>query len=380
MEGLLDAPLEARARDFLDFTAEHVAPAAHGWEQAQAISEAFITAAGRAGYLGLRAPTQLGGMGAGYTEFGLFNRAVGRHSVSATGLFNVHSMVIESLLRWGTEEQQRRWVPALARGERIGALALTEPGAGSDIAAIAASYTEVADGYVLNGVKRWITLGARADLLLVFAKLDGQPTACLVDRRESPGLEVTPIRDMLGFKAAHLAELRFEDVRVPRANLLGRPGFAFSFIAPYALDLGRLSIMFTALGMIEACLQLAGGHALRREAFGARLIDHMTVSRMIAQMGIDLRAGSLLALTAADARARRLPESTEHIMAAKYFLANAAATHAANAVQILGARGCNEECPAARHYRDARTLQIIEGSNEIHEMILGKHYARHHAG
>lgn len=379
MEDLIDERLAASLRCYLEFATEHVAPAALGWEQEQAISEEFITAAGRAGYLGIRAPSELGGMGVDYTEFGLFNLAVGRYSVSATGLFNVHSMVIDSLLRWGTEEQKRRWVPLLARGERIGALALTEPGAGSDIKAIEAQYAETPDGYILNGVKRWITFGARADLLLVFAKLDGQPTACLVDKREAEGLEITPIRDMLGFKASFLAELHFKDVRVPRENLLARPGFGFSFIAPYALDLGRLSIMFTALGMMESCLQLAGGHALKRESFGARLIEHLNVSRMIAQMGVDLRAGSLLALTAAEARTRNLPEATERIMTAKYFTTRAAATHAANAVQILGARGCNEESPVARHYRDARTLQIIEGSNEIHEMILGKVYARRHA-
>ena len=162
---------------------------------------------------------------------GLLNEALGRGSSALTGVLTVQAMVSMALLKWGTKAQKEKWLPPLAKGEMIGAFALTEPGAGSDIQSLATGFIAEGDHFILNGHKKWISCAQIADVFLVFGKLDQRPTACLVPR-DTPGLRVEPIRDMMGFRAAGLAELHFHDVEVPSANLVGKPGFALSHVAP----------------------------------------------------------------------------------------------------------------------------------------------------
>jgi alkylation response protein AidB-like acyl-CoA dehydrogenase len=362
-------------QEFKEFVASHVTPFAHEWDQQETIPGHMLTLCAGAGYLGGTIPGAYGGEGWNSTTFGLLNEAFGSASVSLTGLFNVHTMVAQTLLKWGTTAQQEKWLPLMAEGELLAAFALTEPNAGSDIRAIETiAVQESGGGYVLNGRKKWITFGAKADIFLVFGKLQDQFVAFLVER-DAPGLDIKPIRNMLGFKAAHLATLQFENCRIDADNLIGKPGFALNYIAPYALNFGRISVAFAGLGLLRACFETGGAHAARRQSFDARLIEHQAVGGMIADMGVALRAATLLCLDASNAVDGADPRAMEKVLIAKYFTAKAAAEHASHAVQVLGAVGCHEDTITARCYRDAKTMEIIEGSNQIHQMLLSQSFS-----
>ncbi len=379
METILNEQKKELYHQFNEFTDRYVAPVSHLWEEDQKVSEQVIAICAENGFLGATMPEEYGGRGWDFITYGLLNEAVGKASVSLSGLFNVHTMVSQSLLKWGTADQIDHWLPLLSRGSLIGALALTEPAAGSDLKRMKTDMTLDGNDIVINGVKRWITFGARADLVLVFGKMHNQPTACLVPA-DTNGLKISHIKDMLGFKAAYLARLEFKDCRIPKENLLAKEGVAFAYLAPYALEFGRISVAWTALGIIRACLELCSYYSLKRITFDDYLINHGAVRAMIADMGVAYEASKLLCFNACLAKDRHQADATQKIMVAKYFCAKQAVKQASNAVQILGAIGCNENFSVARCYRDAKVLELIEGSNEIHQMILGKNFAEKNKG
>lgn len=363
-------------QEFQTFVQDHVEPFANSWDINQGIPHETIKLCAEMGFLGATTPVEYGGLGWDYVTYGLFNEAIGRGSISLSGLFNVHTMVAETLVKWGTKKQKEHWLPQFASGVKVAALALTEPGAGSDLTMMKTNYRQQGDVLVLNGLKKWITFGAAADVLLVFGKLDGEePIACLVPK-ETRGLTITHIPDMLGFKASYLGMLEFDNVEVPLSNMIGRPGFAISYLAPYALEFGRISIAWASLGLLRACFETCGTHVMEREAFGANLIDHGMISHMITDMGVDMEAALLLSLAACQAKNEHRPDATEKIMMAKYFSSRAGARNSVNAVQIMGALGCNEHYSVSRYYRDSKTMEIVEGSSQIHQQILGKSFAK----
>ncbi|QUL52229.1 acyl-CoA dehydrogenase family protein [Paenibacillus tritici] len=364
-----------RYKEFQDFATSLVEPYANQWDIDEALSPDIIAECAARGYMGGMIPRQYGGQEWDCVTYGLLNEAVGRSSASLTALFNVHTMVAQTLLKWGTEQQKEKWMARLAEGSILGAFALTEPGAGSDIQGITSEYKPEGDGFVLNGTKRWITCGGLADIFIVFGKLNGKPTACIVERAQ-PGVTVIPVNNMLGFKAGHLAVLEFRNCIVPRDNMIGHEGIAFNYIAPYALEFGRISVAWAAVGLLRGCLENSGAHALRRRTFDRFLAEHSIISKYITDMGVELEAAKLLCLDACRLKDEGLPEATERIMAAKYYASAASARHSAHAVQIMGAIGCNEHFSVSRYYRDSKTFEIIEGSSEISQMILGKSYAR----
>jgi len=369
---------QEKYHEFLNFVKRNIDPYANQWEKEGSIPESIIDICREAGYLGGSLPIEYGGLGWDCLTYGMFTESMAKSSTSLSGLFNVHTMIVQTILKWGTEEQKGRWLPLAAKGDLLGAFALTEPGAGSDISAMTTEYQSDGDHFVLNGEKKWITFGARADMILVFGKLDGSPIACLVERN-TPGLNITPIKDMLGFRAGHLAALNFDQCLVKKENMIGREGAALTYIAPYALDFGRVSVSFAALGILRGCLEVCSKHALKRKAFSKNLIDHGAIRKMIADMGVDYEAARLLCMDSTFAKNENAPDASEKIMRAKYFTTMAATRHAGNAVQIMGAVGCHENCSVSRYYRDSKMLEIIEGSNEIHQMLLGKRFARNFA-
>lgn len=375
MHNLLTAKQKAHYDQFLAFAEEQVEPYANQWDREERIPREIIETSAKAGFLGGTLPAKYKGQEWDFVTYGLLNEAIGRFSISLSGLFNVHTMVAQTLLKWGTEEQKNRWLTDLSTGKKIAALALTEPGAGSDLQMMETSYKEQGDYFLLNGKKQWITFGAVADILLVFGKLEDKPVAFLVER-DSPGLTITPISGMLGFKASHLAILEFDNCVIPKENMIGKPNFALSYLAPYALEFGRISIAFASLGLLRGCLEICGSHVMERKAFNARLIDHGMISHFMADMGVDYEATAHLCISSCKAKDEHSPEATEKIMIAKYFASRAGARHSANAVQIMGAMGCNEDFSVSRFYRDSKTMEIVEGSNQIHQMILGSSFAK----
>lgn len=306
--------------------------------------------------------------------YGLLNECVGAFSPSLTGLFNVHFMVIQTLEKWGTESQKAQWLPLLATGKRIGGFALTEPDVGSDIQSLATNYTDEGDYLILNGRKKWITFGGRADVFLIFGKLDGKGAVALVEK-DAPGFRVTPINNMLGFRGAHLAALTFDQVRVSKDQMIGSPGLALGIIAPFALIYGRLSVAFASLGMIRGAYEIASTYISKRETFDKKLIDQPVIQQMVAELGMALESATHFCMKAAEAIDRNDPKKMEAVMTAKYYTSKAASRHIPDAVQMMGAMGCNEEEILPRLYRDAKIMEVVEGSNPVLVQLLGKHFA-----
>lgn len=362
----------ATARAFVD---TYVAPGANDFEQKGRLPEALLERMSAAGLWAPFLPADIGGAGVDMVTLGEIHEEVGRGCSSVRSLLTVHTMVSWALQRWGTPVQLERWAGALAAGETLGAFCLSEPDAGSDAAGIRTAAVEAeGGGWVLNGRKKWITNGQRADLYLVFARTANSIGAFLVPR-STPGVQVRPISEILGTRASMLAELTFNDVVLDEHALLGPSGFTAGMVLTGTLDLGRYSVATGSVGIIQACLDACAAYASERKVGGVLLRDLPLIQAKVSDMVTDVRAARMLC-----AEAGRLKDAGEAstIMAtwvAKYFASTAAARHASEAVQIHGANGFGSDYPVARLYRDAKVMEIIEGSNEIQRItIAGEAY------
>jgi alkylation response protein AidB-like acyl-CoA dehydrogenase len=366
-----------RYGEFQEFAAANVAPFAAEWDRRQEIPESAIKQLGGAGYLGACVPPEYGGRGWDVVTFGLLNEALGHADSAFTGIVTVQSMICSALLKWGTVDQREKWLPPLARGELVGAFAMTEAAGGSDINAMASQFRNCdnLDALVLNGEKKWITNGQRADVFLVFGKEDQRSLASLV-LRESAGFEIEPIKDLMGFRAAGLARLCFHEVLVPTANIIGKRGFGLSHVAQVGLQFGRISTACSALGLLRACFEASTGYAASRNVGGQNIGELGVIRSLIARMGADLEAARQLCWSACRASDERLPEAFIKALIAKYFTSRAVVQAASDAVQLHGAAGCHESLPLARFYRGAKIMEIIEGTTQVHESILGTEFVR----
>lgn len=373
MHTLLTSDQNARYAEFQRFATERVAPVAGEWDRTQRIPADAVAELGRTGYLGALLPPAYDGKGWDVVSFGLLSEALGRCDSAFTGIVTVQAMVATAVLKWGTDAQRKTWLPRLARGETIGAFALTEPGAGSDIQGITTEFRrrDGSNDLILNGEKKWITCAQLAGIFLVFGKLEQKPLACLVPR-DSAGLEVEPIRDLMGFRAGGLGRLRFRDVVVPAGNIVGKPGFGLSHVAPVGLQYGRISTACSASGLIRGCFEESTDYAAARRIGGQKMGDLGMVQSLIAAMGADLEAARLLCWSACRAEDDHRPETYTKAFIAKYFASQAAVRAASAAVQIHGAAGCHESSPVARFYRGSKILELVEGTTQIHEFVLGK--------
>ncbi|NUW36308.1 acyl-CoA dehydrogenase family protein [Nonomuraea sp. SMC257] len=364
------------ARAFVD---THVAPYADAYDRAGRVPEELLRRVAEAGLWAPFLPPEAGGAGMDWVTLGEVHEEVGRGCSSLRSLLTVHTMAAWTVQRWGSSEQRERWAPAFAAGERLGAFCLSEPGAGSDTSGITTTAAESGGGWVLNGVKKWTTGGQRADVFLVFARTAASIGAFLVPR-DTPGVEVRPIDDMLGTRASMLAEISFTDVVLDKDALLGPSGFTAGMVLTGTLDLGRYSVAAGSVGIVQACLEASAAYAASREVGGTPLAKLPLIQAKLSDMVTDARAARLLL-----AEAGRLKDAGEAstIMAtwvAKYFASTAAARHASEAVQIHGANGCGTDYPVARYYRDAKVMEIIEGSNEIQRMTIAGQADREKTG
>jgi alkylation response protein AidB-like acyl-CoA dehydrogenase len=373
MEQFLTDQHKRRYSEFRAFAGEYIEPFATAWDREQLIPDSAIRSLAGAGYLGSIVPLEFGGQGWDAITFGLLNEAMGRVSSSLTGVITVQTMVSTTLLKWGTNAQKKRWIPSLAGGEIVGAFALTEPDAGSALQSLTCEFQPSghSGNFILNGRKRWISFGQAAGLFLVFGKADQKGLACLISK-DSPGLEIEPIQDLMGFRAARLAQLTFHDVAVPAENVIGKPGFGLMAVAPVGLHFGRLSTACSGLGLLRGCVEESSGYALERKIGDTLLGDLGMMQSIIARMGADWEAAKLLCYSACKAEDDHLPEAFTKTAMAKYFVSRAATRAASDAVQIRGASGCHECSPVARFYRDAKIMEIIEGTTQIQEFMLGK--------
>ncbi|WP_353942639.1 acyl-CoA dehydrogenase family protein [Streptomyces sp. HUAS MG91] len=353
-------------RSFVD---AHVVPEADRWDRAGAIPEEFLARLTEAGLWAPFLPPEVGGAGLDMRGLGAVHEEIGRGCSSVRSLLTVHTMVSWAVQRWGSDAQRERWLPDLAAGRVLGAFCLSEPGAGSDAVGITTTATAHGGGWLLSGVKKWITNGARADLFLVFARNGSGISAFLVPRT-APGVRVEPIHDMLGTRASMLAEVAFDEVLLGPDALVGPSGFASGMVLSGVLDLGRYSVAAGSVGIVQACLDASAGYAAQRTVGGAPLSELQLIRAKLSDMVTDVRAARLLC-----EEAGRLKDAGDSatIMAtwvAKYFASTAAARHATEAVQIHGALGCAPGSPTARFYRDAKVMEIIEGSSEIQRITI----------
>jgi alkylation response protein AidB-like acyl-CoA dehydrogenase len=366
--------LRAEVREFVD---RDVAPHAGEWDRAEALPRAIVDQLNERGWLGSIIPAEHGGKGLDMISYGILNEELGRGCSSTRSLLTVHDMVCQGILRWGSKLQRDKYLGRLAKGEILGAFALSEPGAGSDAkgistVAVSADAAATADGgFVLNGAKKWITYGQIADLFLLFAQFDGKPTAFLVER-DTPGFSSTPLRGLLGTRASMLAELRLEDVRVPAEAMVGRPGFGVSHVMGAALEQGRYSVACGSVGIAQACLEACLSYARERIQFDKPLFDHQLVRAMLSDMITGVRAARLLCMRAGYLRDVGHPDSSAETMLAKYFASTTAAKAATDAVQIHGANGCHEDFAVSRYFRDSKVMEIIEGSTQIQQLTIAR--------
>ncbi len=331
---------------------------------------ALVAAMASRGMLGLCLPRRLGGLGLDYIALGLAAEALEWADASLREVLAVHlGLHALSIYQWGTPEQQTRWLPALARGEALGAFALNEKDAGSDVANMSLSATRSGDDYVLNGEKTWITLATAADRVLVFARTDtgvGGISAFVVDRT-AVGVSHTPRTGKLGDWAGDTGDLHFSDVRVPVRDRLGDEGEGFK-IAMSALDNGRYVVAAGVVGCMKACRDEAVAYAKSRVAFGKPIAEQQLVQQLLANMQQRIDAGELLVRNIGALKNGGV-RNTRECSGAKWFCSEAAVQTAKETVQVLGSAGYSDDYSAARHLRNSMAALIYQGTSQIHTLI-----------
>lgn len=357
---------------FRAFVDNYIVPHADRFDRQESIPSSLIKRIGKQGYLGLSVPEQYGGEGKDMITLGLLHEEVGRGCSSVRSLLTVHGMVAQSILRWGSKLLKERWLSRLARGEVVGAYGLTEPNVGSDAQSVETRAERFRDFYLLNGQKKWISFGQIADLFLIFAQCEGKPTAFLVER-DNPGLSIRPISGMLGTRAAMLAELHLNDCRIPKENIVGREGFSFTYILPVTLDFGRYSVAWGCVGIAQGCFEACMSYAGERKQFGSYLKDYQLVRKMLTDMITNIKAARLLCYQAGYYKDINDPKTLSETLIAKYFASTMVTRVANNAVQIHGANGCGSEYSVQRYLRDAKVMEIIEGSTQLLEVSIAQY-------
>ncbi len=371
----------AEAVALLDLTREiardELAPKAAAYEAESRFPREVFRTLGKAGLLGLPYPEEFGGGAQPYEVYlQVVEELATVWGTVAEGI-SVHSLACYPLAMFGTDEQRQRWLPDMVGGELLGAYCLSEPQSGSDAAALRTRAVRDGDDYVLDGTKAWITHGGEADFYAVFCRTsdDGsRGISCLLVPGDAAGLSAgTPERKM-GFKGSTTAQLSFDGARVGADRLLAREGEGFG-IALSALDGGRLGIAACAVGIAQAALDAAVTYAGQREQFGRPILEFQGLSFMLADMATQVEAGRALYLDAARRRDRGEPFGKQAAMA-KLFCTDTAMRVTTDAVQALGGYGYVEDYPVERYMREAKALQIVEGTNQVQRVVIGRHLAK----
>ncbi|MCE4947096.1 MULTISPECIES: acyl-CoA dehydrogenase family protein [Streptomyces] len=358
-----------------DFTDREIAPHATAWDRAEQVDPGIVRKLGDLGFLGLTVPEEYGGSGGDHLSYALVTEELGRGDSAVRGIVSVSlGLVAKTLAAWGDEEQKRTWLPRLTSGAALGCFGLTEPGTGSDAAALTTRAVRDGTDWVLDGSKMFITNGTWADLVLLFARTGGAPghkgiSAFLVPA-DTPGLTRRAIHGKLGLRGQATAELVLQGVRVPAGALLGPEGKGFS-VAMSALAKGRMSVAAGCVGIAQAALDAALGYAGQREQFGAPIAGRQLVQELISDIAVDVDAARLLTWRVADLIDRGESFATE-ASKAKLFASEAAVRAASNALQVFGGYGYIDEYPVGKLLRDARVMTLYEGTSQIQKLLIGR--------
>jgi butyryl-CoA dehydrogenase len=358
-----------------EFADREIAPGARERDRAERFPHDVLKKMAPIGFLGGPIPEEYGGMGVDFISHAIITEAIGRADSSVRTTLSVQISLVEiTILKFGTEEQKRTWLPRLCTGEVIGCFGLTEPAVGSDATRLQASAKRDGDDWIINGRKMWISNGSVSKLALVFATVDPSKghkgiTAFLIDREKSPyGSQA--LHGKLGLRSSDSSELILDNVRVPDSMRLGEVGAGFR-IAMAALDSGRYSVAAGAVGQAQAAIDASVAYATQRHAFGKPIAAHQLVQEMIADMVVETEAARLLVYRAGHLKNKGVA-STRETSIAKLYAGEIAQRACDNAIQIHGGYGFSDEFPVERLWRDARVNRLYEGTTQIQKLIIGR--------
>ncbi len=371
----LAAEQELVRRTAREFATNELLPKAAEIDREARFPAEAIRRLGELGFMGMYVPERYGGAGLDIVSYVLAMEEINRADASVGVIMSVNnSLVCDSILHHGSEEQKRAWLVPLARGATLGCFALSEPQAGSDASNLKCVAERSGDAWLVRGTKNFVTSGAHADVILLFAQTEPgarhRGITCFIVERKSAGVVVAKQEHKLGLKGSDTTQLVFDDVRVPDAQRLGEVGGGFK-IAMQALDGGRIGIAAQAVGIARACLEDSLAYAKQREAFGKPIAEFQAIQWKLADMAVEVDAARLLTLRAATLKDRRERYTAEAAIA-KLFASGAAVRAARECVQIFGGYGYIQDFPAERHYRDAKITEIYEGTSEIQKLVIAE--------
>lgn len=369
MEIKLTNKQEELKEQFRMFAEEEIAPFAAESDNNEWLSEEITDRVGNSGYLGSMIPEDYGGKGWSPITLGLLNEEVGKVCSSTRAMFTVHGMVAIAIERFGTNEQKKKYLPLLGDGSMLGAFALSEPDVGSDAKNIKCKAEIRNDSFIINGVKKWITMGQVADLILLVAQLNNKPTVFLVEK-DMPGLSLVPMNGLMGNRASMLAELHFENCVIPKENMIGKEGMGLSHVALNSLDYGRYTIAWGCVGLSQACLEKSFTYSRTRKQFGSPINKNQLVQKMITEMIVEVKAARRMCYYAGYLKQINAAESIMETWAAKYFASKMSVNVADKAVQIHGGNGFVQGHDIERFYRDVKINEVIEGTSQMHEILI----------
>jgi glutaryl-CoA dehydrogenase (non-decarboxylating) len=368
----LSAEQQRRLTEFRDFAEREVQPLAAMHDRHRRVGPEIIAMIASRGYLAPTLPVECGGCNLDLPSYVLLHEQIGRACASLRSLLTVHDMAAYIVFRFGDEGQRRRWLPDLTAGRRLAAFALTEREAGSEISSITTAATKVEGGWRLDGEKAWISFGELAQVFVVFARTGTTISTFLVERGME-GFTTEAVDEVIGLRGSMPSELRFRGCFVSEANLIGRLGRGHPQMTTAALTLGRLGVAAGCVGLLQACADASFQYTRSRRRAGVPLAHHQLIAAKLADIYVALDAARLLCMQAAILLQENDPRALVEVAIAKQFAATAAMRAAHHTVQIHGANGCSNRYPAERYYRDAKIMEIIEGTNELQQLIIGQH-------
>ncbi|MGC4956851.1 acyl-CoA dehydrogenase family protein [Actinomadura citrea] len=360
-----------------EIAAKELAPHVADAERTGTFPRGVFTTLGRAGLLTLPYPEEFGGGDQPYEIYLQALEEIGAAWASVGVGVSVHALSCFPLFAFGTDEQRARWLPGMLSGERLGAYCLSEAHAGSDPAAMRARAVRDGDSYVLNGAKAWTTHGGEADFYTVMARTSQEKSrgiSCFHVPADTPGLEFDEPEDKMGLMGSTTATVRLVDARVPADHLIGQEGQGLA-IALAGLDAGRLGIAAVATGLAQGALDTAVAYAKEREAFGKAIIDHQGLAFVLADMAAAVESARATYLSAARLKDAGRPYGREASVA-KLVATDNAMKVTTDAVQVLGGAGYTRDFPVERFMREAKVMQIFEGTNQIQRLVISRHLAR----
>ncbi|MEK6534825.1 MAG: acyl-CoA dehydrogenase family protein [Thermodesulfobacteriota bacterium] len=357
-----------------DFAKKELEPFAGEWDREETFPEKAVRKMGGLGLMGMMIPVEYGGAGAGAVSYSLALQEIAYACASTAVTMSVTNLSSDPIFKFGSEEQKQRYLAPLARGEMLGAFAVTETDAGSDPGGMTTRAEEKGDHYLVNGSKIFITNGSYADVIVLITRIGAEKSnrglSAFLLTKGTPGFRIGRKEDKMGLRASDTVELLFDDCRIPKENLLGKEGIGFK-IAMVALDSGRIGIASQSLGIARACLHEAVAYAKTRKQFGKNIGSFQAIQWMIADTAAEIEAAHWLTLYAADKKDQGLPFKREASMA-KLFASEMANRAAYRAVQIHGGYGYMKEYKVERLYRDARVTTIYEGTSEVQRIVIAR--------